>query len=127
MKCPKCNGYGYIDNLEGDGLKCPKCNGTGFIRTHKIVPWKRMEYDLCDGTGVVEPLTNEEWFNRLTTEEKAIAIVLCCPYEADWFGDNFEKRMEQRMKNLSHSAYGYEKGIQRINEWLKQPHNNNKE
>ena len=48
MKCTKCNGYGYIDNLEGDGLKCPKCNGTGEAG-----------------------LTNEEWFCQLSTKEKA--------------------------------------------------------
>ena len=66
--------------------------------------------------------TNEEWFTGLSTIEKAIVIVLCCPYEADWFGENFEKRMEQRMKNLSQSAYGYEKGIDKIKDWLKAVH-----
>ena len=66
--------------------------------------------------------TNEKWFASLTTEEKAMAIVLCCPYEINWFGENFEKRMEQRMKNLSQSAQGYELGIQKIKEWLEQPH-----
>ena len=62
--------------------------------------------------------TNEEWFTGLSTIEKAIVIVLCCPYEADWFGENFEKRMEQRMKNLSQ----YEKGIDKIKDWLKAVH-----
>ena len=83
--------------------KCPICGGTGNT-TNNIPP------------------TNEQWFCSLSTEAKAMAIVLCCPYEADWFRENFEKRMEQRMKNLSQSAYGYEKGIQKIKEWLKQPH-----
>lgn len=70
------------------------------------------------------PMTNENWFISLPTEEKAMIIVLCCPYEADWFGENFEKRMKQRMKNLSQSAQGYELGVQKIKEWLKQPHTN---
>ncbi len=68
------------------------------------------------------PMTNEQWFCSLSTEEKAMAIVLCCPYEINWFGENFEKRMEQRMKDLSQSAQGYGLGIQKIKEWLKQPH-----
>lgn len=77
----------------------------------------------ADGLDLYKPGTNEDWFCSLTLEEKAMVIVLCCPYEADWFGENFEKRMEERMKNLSQSAYGYEKGINKIKDWLKKPHN----
>ena len=103
MKCKFCGGSGKDNWMVGtDFLPCPVCNGTGEIKE--------------------KPMTNEEWFATLSTEEKAMAIVLCCPYEADWFGENFKKRMEQRMKNLSQSAYGYEKGINKIKEWLKKPH-----
>ena len=63
MKCTQCNGFGYIDNLEGDGLICPKCNGTGEcepfdtdIELDKLYPTEQ---------------TNEEWFCELPTEEKA--------------------------------------------------------
>lgn len=66
MKCTKCNGYGYIDNLEGDGLKCPICNGTG-------------EYEPFDTDVELDKLypteqTNEEWFCGLDTEDKAREI-----------------------------------------------------
>ena len=103
MKCKACGGTGvkviYGSGYKREGIDCPQCNGTGEVKQ-----------------------TNEEWFATLSTEEKAMVIVLCCPYEADWFGENFEKRMEQRMKNLSQSAQGYKLGIQKIKEWLKQPH-----
>ena len=76
MKCTKCNGYGYIDNLEGDGIKCPKCGGTGFVPTNVFGVNGAIKCDFCDGTGVfitnaVEPMTNEEWFCGLSTEDKA--------------------------------------------------------
>lgn len=45
-------------------MKCPKCNGQRYKAPD--VPCGR-----CDGKGVVEPLTNEEWFCSLSTEEKA--------------------------------------------------------
>ena len=45
-------------------MKCPKCNGQRYKAPD--VPCGR-----CDGKGVVEPLTNEEWFCDLSTEEKA--------------------------------------------------------
>ena len=45
-------------------MKCPKCNGQRYQAPD--VPCGR-----CDGKGVVEPLTNEEWFCDLSTEEKA--------------------------------------------------------
>ena len=111
-------------------MKCTNCNGTGkerkgFYEKTGVNKWEMVWDDVpceeCDGTGEIE-VTNEEWFADLTTEEKAMVIVLCCPYEVDWFGENFEKRMEQRLKNFSQSAYGYEKGINKIKEWLKQPH-----
>lgn len=100
--CMNCWGTGKVPDFwdETKNIICPRCNGSG-----------------------KEPQqTNEEWFCSLSTEEKAMAIVLCCPYEINWFGENFEKRMEQRMKNLSQSAQGYGLGIQKIKEWLKQPH-----
>ena len=60
MKCPQCNGFGYIDNLEGDGLKCPKCNGTGEVGH-----------------------TNEEWFCELPTRKKAnVLFVMSQSYGA---------------------------------------------
>lgn len=68
MKCTQCNGFGYIDNLEGDGLRCPKCNGTGEcepfdtdVELDKLYPTKQ---------------TNEEWLRNLSFNE--LARVLYC-------------------------------------------------
>ena len=33
--------------------------------------WEQHECEACNGTGVVEPLTNEEWFCQLPTTEKS--------------------------------------------------------
>lgn len=68
--------------------------------------------------------TNEEWFCKLSAEEKAMVIICCCPYESDWFGDNFEKRIEQRIKDISKATVGYKHGVNKIKNWLKQPHTN---
>ena len=83
--------------------KCPICGGTGDT-VNKIPP------------------ANEQWFCSLSTEEKAMVIICCCPYESDWFGDNFEKRIEQRIKDISKATYGYKHGVNKIKNWLKQPH-----
>lgn len=54
---------------------CKKCNGTGEI----IVPvvgtmlYGKQQCDECNGTGEVN-MTNEEWFNGLSTIEKAKAL-----------------------------------------------------
>ena len=108
MKCKACNGTGYVTACiyESDEI--------GFVD-------KNYECAVCHGTGKIKQ-TNETWFASLTTEEKAMAIVLCCPYEINWFGKNFEKRIKQRMKNLSQSTQVYELGIQKIKAWLQEPH-----
>ena len=52
MKCKFCDGSGKdYWCLNGVPYPCPVCNGTGEIKD--------------------EPLTNEEWFCSLSTEEKA--------------------------------------------------------
>lgn len=54
MKCPICNGKGYVYNALGSfNEDCGHCQGTGKVRVEG------------------EPLTNEEWFTNLSTEEKA--------------------------------------------------------
>ena len=67
-------------------MKCPICDGTGEVENyHKI--------DFDEPT---EPMTNEEWFCGLTTEEKA--------------------------KRIINIAVNSDCDYRTIVEWLKQPH-----
>ncbi len=49
-------------------MDCPKCQGVGMIEVGTaFTHYFPCEY--CDGTGKI--VTNEEWFDSLSTEEKA--------------------------------------------------------
>ena len=51
-------------------MKCPVCNGKGFV--HNALGNFEEDCGYCHGTGnVAEPHTNEAWFCGLSTEEKA--------------------------------------------------------
>lgn len=51
-------------------MKCKHCNGTGATNWYVNRAFVTCPY--CGGTGEMEGnMTNEEWFNTLTTEEKA--------------------------------------------------------
>ena len=113
MKCKTCNGLGRTKATEfvgvDEGLRevvilCPTCGGTGKV-VHPMMSmngdeytgeWEQHECEACNGTGVVEPLTNEEWFNGLATEEKA--------------------------KRIINIAVNSDCDYRTIVEWLKQPH-----
>ena len=116
MKCKTCNGLGRTKATEfvgvDEGLRevvilCPACGGTGKV-VHPMMSmngdeytgeWEQHECEACNGTGVVEPLTNEEWFNGLATEEKA--------------------------KRIINIAVNSDCDYRTIVEWLKQPHKEN--
>ena len=59
-KCEACCGSGYINFWTDDGhismRTCRRCDGYGYIK--------------------VKPMTNEEWFCQLPTEEKAVIFSL---------------------------------------------------
>ena len=95
MKCKTCNGLGRTKATEfvgvDEGLRevvilCPTCGGTGKV-VHPMMSmngdeytgeWEQHECEACNGTGVVEPLTNEAWFCSLSTEEKARFLEMIC-------------------------------------------------
>ena len=57
-------------------MKCPKCDGVGFVPTNVFGINGAIKCDFCDGTGVfitnaVEPMTNEEWRKTCSAEEFA--------------------------------------------------------
>lgn len=56
-------------------MKCKHCDGVGFFENGA----SQFKCVYCDGTGEVE-MTNEEWFNTLTAEEKAETIAQLSSY-----------------------------------------------
>ena len=60
MKCEECGGTGKVQKWFYER--------TGFGKCEKVCGDVKCEW--CNGTGEVE-VTNEEWFDNLTTEEKA--------------------------------------------------------
>lgn len=90
MKCPICDGGGRIMSLpSGMPVKCTRCNGTGEIEH-----------------------TNEEWFNTLTTEEKAEFFhnIVIRAMQATWDG-----------KKPGYPAY-----LSDWKKWLKEKHNDSR-
>lgn len=96
MKCSYCKGRGIVVTGYGDIFKC----------------------NICRGTGNVEPLTNEEWFCSLPTEEKAkvlynffMARTFChiCP--------------ENNVCDIGYKCKYGNGEVEDFIKWLKQPHN----
>ena len=90
MICPVCFGRKY--DFKKDG------NSGYFVECKK-----------CHGTGIVEPLTNEEWFCGLSTEEKVTALL------------NLREHIRQKMRAELGSENKFHKGDY-YREWLKEKH-----
>lgn len=91
MKCEYCSGKGEIINDAMRWTSCPACGGKGFI-----------------------DMTNEEWFDTLSTEEKAKKFVTLCKnaFEAE----NYRTKRWKDYQNVDYWKM-----------WLKQPHTTIKE
>ena len=63
MKCNRCNGNGKYKTIFGNTIICDFCYGTGKITYG--------DDDKIEPIGNKKPQTNEEWFDNLSTEEKA--------------------------------------------------------
>ena len=87
-------------------MKCPKCNGRGTVGYFHIDHFVDIECDRCHGSGEVSevPLTNEEWFCSLSTEEKARWIA------------------EEKLCRCYFIFPSMEEAIQDVMEWLKEKH-----
>ena len=98
-ECSECNGDGIIFYPNGTHKICNECGGSGRIAD------RFNAVDLLEVMGKVkQPLTNEEWFCGLSTEEKA-----------EWI---FNDRVEQ--SDWWYEQQGHTKA--EVIEWLKQPH-----
>ena len=90
-KCEACCGSGYINFWTDDGhismRTCRRCDGYGYIEA--------------------KPMTNEEWFCQLPTEEKAKFFVMI---------------EMSAMHPVKRGSIDTKKFIEDVTEWLKQPH-----
>ena len=101
MKCPICNGKGYVYNALGSfNEDCGHCQGTGKVRVEG------------------EPMTNEEWFASLPTEEKAKFIFW---QHFDVYGKTLYELMVNASRGVSRDKQA-EVMIGAVVEWLKEIH-----
>lgn len=91
MKCPVCHGR-TVEQILIDGLV-------------DVIPCK-----CCDGKGVVEPLTEQEYIQSCNTEQ-LISFLL-------WYPNNVHGYPKPKMSIAEEEDA--------IREWLKQPHNSSK-
>lgn len=84
---------------------CKNCKGVGYIIAEDRYSSYHVECWECDGKGVVEPLTNEEYIRSCTFEELAGAI-----YE--WYSAGYTTGRVGLPLN----------SITEIVEWLKEKH-----
>ena len=72
-------------------MKCPMCDGTGKSEIGVgAFTIHGADCDRCAGKGVIEPLTNEEWFSTLSTEEKAKVL------RRKTYGNGDENKREEK-------------------------------
>ena len=92
-------------------MKCDRCNGQGFS---VIAKWK---CPVCDGKGVVEPLTEQEYLQTCNTEQLAEALnkIFTTKSFCHICHDNDVCDLGYECK--------YEDGeVEDFRKWLKQPH-----
>lgn len=108
MKCPNCDGRGAVQIAPNvKGLKrCPVCGGSGKITEYDGLRkfWCDYKCDVCNGKGVVEPITEQEYLQTCTTEQLARII-----YELMWHKEKYPELCVYPV-------------VDSVVEWLKQPH-----
>ena len=93
-------------------MKCPNCNG---------VPYDEVwTCEMCNGKGIIEPLTNEEWLSTLNTEQKAEFLFKMAGH-CSMCGDE----SQDTWKKVMSCPFGKTVCVKNDWEvWLKQPHTN---
>ena len=95
-------------------MKCGYCDGTG----EHINDANRMTTcEFCGGTGVIKPLTNEEWLKQCTTEQLA-------GFLADECNEVVETVLSDAscdIGDIDNDDYWYRQAD--FVEWLKEKHN----
>lgn len=133
IKCPHCNGKGFSEINSAINMTCGWCMGQGELDL-EIVPtepqteaeiekkWENTVWDTdvyLDDLDGKEPMTNEEWFCQLQTEEKAKYIAKSMFFYDSQFGLTMVEALRKSIE--------YEDGLNEtiehdVVEWLKQPH-----
>ena len=93
--------------------KCPVCRGKGYrlrIDDMRFAMAEIVKCESCDGKGVVEPLTEQEYIQTCTTEQLA-EIVLHLAWDTNEIFKMILNDIE-RSKEIK---------IKIVKEWLKQP------
>ena len=93
-------------------MKCPMCDGTGKMEIGVgAFTIHGADCDQCNGKGVIEPMTNEEYLKQCNTEQLAEHLLNV------WMDGAFNVNAEF---GLNEAQIENHKGY--IVEWLKQPH-----
>lgn len=91
-------------------MKCKHCDGDGVIVDVEYGHAGKYMCDYCWGTGVVEPLTEQEYLQTCTTEQLAEVIT-----DIVWECKEQDDCMDCKLGWCSKDY---------VVEWLKQPHTN---
>ena len=95
MICPKCNGKGSVYNALGSFYEdCGHCQGTGMVSVEG------------------EPMTEQEYLQTCNTEQLAKVLLSFCQYPCEIC----------KIECDGGNACTYNKALNTIVEWLKQPH-----
>lgn len=101
-------------------MKCKHCDGDGVIVDVEYGHAGKYMCDYCWGTGVVEPMTEQEYLQTCNTEQLAKFIFW---QHFDVYGKTLYELMVNASKGVSRDKQA-EVMIGAVVEWLKQPHTN---
>ena len=111
MKCTRCDGNGKYKTIFGNTIICDFCYGTGEVTYGD---------DGIEPIGNKKPMTNEEWFCTLSTEEKAKflfehGVIVCCFCKRDCVEIDYKTKVCKYDVEPSYEYTGLIK-------WLKEKH-----
>ena len=98
-------------------MKCPKCNGKGKVLDYVAErnchgEWETVLREIPCDKCQREQMTNEQWLHTLTTEQLAKVLLSFCQYPCEIC----------KIECDDGNACTYNKALNTIAEWLKQPH-----
>lgn len=108
-------------------MKCPMCDGTGKSEIGVgAFTIHGADCDQCNGKGIIEPMTNEEYLRSCTTEQLA-EFIYCLTEVCDYYTGNGAKKISQYAKEDANDKNHVElihgnRDFDELVEWLKQPH-----